>query len=90
MPRKTIPLSVLKEKVNHLLKHSADFKRETRQDIGLFLSDILLQQKVYNGFRYLTQDEMKTSLKGMSFGIDQSLPENEWFVNMDPTRVLYF
>jgi hypothetical protein len=38
----------------------------------------------------LTQDEMKTSLKGMSFGIDQSLPENEWFVNMDPTRVLYF
>ena len=87
--RKTIKIEELKRQVNSFLKNTVDRKNEDRKTLGMFLEGILHESGNFEGFRYLTPDNMKDSVEGITFGIDQQKEQKEWFTDTDNSRVKY-
>ena len=58
MAKKTIKLDALKEAANKILRDSVNEYSVERSAIHYFISDILMQNNVYRGFRYLNASEM--------------------------------
>ena len=71
-PRKTFKIKDFKSKVNYYLLHSPDDDVKGRQAVMIFLSNILMEANNYNGFQYITSEQIKKSEYGKSFGIRET------------------
>ena len=92
MSRKTIAVQDIIDQVNLAILHSADSAADIRRGQAHILEQILHKTDNYNGFGYLSADEMKLSHAGTSVGIKEwKSASNEWnFEGTDATRVKYF
>jgi hypothetical protein len=82
--RKTIEVDFCRNLANTIL--IADFSsKEERVAIMIFIEKILMESGNYNGFRYLSESEVKEG----NPGIRTSLSQDEQFLNTDNTRVRY-
>lgn len=70
MPRKTLEVITLVSMANNYLKNSEDENTKERLVIADFISSILHKADQYNGFAYLTSDDMANSTNGKSIGIE--------------------
>jgi hypothetical protein len=61
--RRTIKIDELKARANQTFVDSEENFRDGRKAIFLFVEDILMKTDNYHGFRYLTQDELKSGVK---------------------------
>lgn len=95
--RKTIKVDRVKELVNAYLQNSWDKNRDLRLGNAVVLEQILHETGNYNGFGYLTAQDMAKSELGNSVGINTT-PENpaetlsyeDKFAGTDDTRRYYF
>lgn len=102
--RKTIDVETIKAKANHMLKYSADCRRESRQAVASFLEVLLHDSGNYNGFTYLSNlpdiyegREIPTRANralthGVKYDVESGelLPPTERFKNTDETRRYYY
>ena len=70
MPRKTLEVATLVTMANNYLKNSEDENTRERLVIADFVDSILHKADQYNGFAYLTSDDMANSTNGKSIGIE--------------------
>jgi len=61
MSRKTIKISFLIDHVNNFNATSADIYKDERGAKNSFLELILMESGNYNGFEYLTEDQLSES-----------------------------
>lgn len=88
--RKTITVGKVKTLVNHMLLHSRDDNRSGREALQTLIETILMETGNYNGFNYLTPNDMETSENGTTYGIDKNKDKDHWFDDTDHTRVFYY
>ena len=97
--RKTIAVESIKNRVNSMLLNTSDFDsdRHARNLMISFIENVLLETGNYNGYRYLTEQDMFKSEYGVipgryvPTGVDLSeLTLDQQFANTDCTRVQYF
>ena len=68
--RKTIKVQDLKARVNAFLLDTADGVTDQRKGQICLLESVLMDTDNYNGFRYLTVNDMKASRAGNTVGIN--------------------
>lgn len=56
MARKTIAVSELVTRVNHMIAATADPRREERQALAVLLESVLMDTGNYRGFNYLESE----------------------------------
>lgn len=92
--RKTIEVSRITERLNHILLNTPDSFKPSREVIDSVLVKFLHDTGNYRGFRYLTKYDMQESLDGHSFGINNvnmhHATMEEKFDGTDSTRRCYF
>jgi len=88
--RKTIKVEEVKILVNNMLLNSRDDNRSGRTALSMLIETILMETGNYNGFNYLTPNDMETSKNGTTYGIDFNKDKNHWFDDTDHTRVFYY
>jgi hypothetical protein len=92
--RKTISIETLKTKVNDMILNTPDDDKCGRELLSVLLENILLENKNYLGFRYLSKEDMQHSKNGTSVGIkryaDPFATNPISFDDTDNTRVYYF
>lgn len=88
MPKKTIKVEKILDRVNHLLLHSNDKLKGERRGLIVLLDGILIDSGNYKGFGYLDETSMKHSANGVSVGVRRDAADK--FLNTDPTRVVYY
>lgn len=90
MARKSIELSKVIDKANHMLKNSVDELTHERDAIRHFVEGLLMDAGVYAGFNYLTPAMTEDRVGGTSFGMmiveGDHGPQIEWH---DRTRVFF-
>ena len=93
MKRKTYEIKKLKTMINDMILHSPDSHKQGRISIGMVLERALMETGNYEGYGYLSKDDMKKSENGMSHGINipvEKLTMEERFNNTDESRVFYY
>ena len=90
MPRKTIEISRLIEKSNEFFLNTADDMEFERRSLIVFILDILQETGNYNGFRYLSAEDMVKSDNGKSVGIIFEKNGNVNLNGCDNTRIHIF
>jgi len=88
--RKTIKVEEVKALVNAMLRNSSDDNRSGRATLQTLIETILMDTGNYNGFNYLTPNDMETSANGTTYGIDCRKDRDHWFDDTDHTRVFYY
>lgn len=83
--RKTVSVEKMINKINTTLKFSID-SPEQRKGVMQIAETMLLASGNYNGYRYLTEDEVPI---GELPGERVSGPQTDRFENTDSTRVEY-
>lgn len=87
--RKTVEVSKLVDVANTMLA-SEGTSKEFRQGVILMIENVLFETGNYNGFRYLTNNELPEDIEpGVRYNGQEILPFEERFVNTDATRVMY-
>jgi len=90
--RRTVPIVELVKDANHMLLHSDDSRKEGRKAVALFITNVLIKHKRYNGYNFLTKEDMlRNQSRGTTVGInDANLPDPERFADTDDTRRYYY
>lgn len=88
MARKTVKIGELVELANRMILQSPDSDRLGREYVQTMVERILLDHGQYQGFSYLTPDEMLKSQSGVQPGIRPDQGPGQ-FIDTDPTRVRY-
>lgn len=84
--RKTIDISFIKEKANFYLRTSGNECVNERKQLFSFVSTLLFEARNYNGFGYLTENNVEKGLTwGITFGHNGS--PNEY---RDESRVFFY
>lgn len=86
MHRKTVNVEWVRQKANYFFLHSKDDLKDQRFGVIGILEGILMETNNYKGFRYLIEDDMKTSLAGKSVGMTDN---NEERIFPDESRRFY-
>lgn len=92
--KKTISVQAIKDDINKALKNSDYLTPDYRQGLISCVENVLHSTGNYNGFRYLTEDEVpKGEQPGINYDIMTDLPFEDIgmrFSNTDETRRYYF
>ena len=91
--RKTIKVSDLVRRANRIMLHTSDEGKQAREAIFNFTSNFLHETGNYKGFGYLTQENMRKSDNGKSFGVlpyNPTDPEADRFVGTDDSRRFFY
>lgn len=90
--RKTFEVEALRKKINDMILHSSDDLSGGRIAVSEILNSVLHETGNYNGFRFLSADDMKNSMLGESLGIRGTFDDDivERFRDTDSTRIAYF
>ena len=94
--KKTIRIEDVLTLANDMLRDSVDKNDKVRAGVSVLLESILHNTGNYNGFKYLTEREMKVSRLGESVGVnskeDGSFIEDydERFEGTDESRRMYY
>lgn len=88
--RKTIPVQMILDEINSMLKNSDPDQVEIRNGAMIALESVLHKAERYNGFRYLRAEEVVGS-PGVNYVNGQPHPDiQKRFEFTDRTRVQYF
>ena len=82
--RKTVSVKHVIETANHMLLHSPNDGQDGRESIQVLVGQLLHDTGNYDGFRYLTAEDMSASKNGIAasdFDIDDAI---------DGTRIRFF
>jgi hypothetical protein len=88
MKRKTYPVEKLRVKVNEMILNSPDERVHSRESLGILLEIVLFDTGNYNGFRWLSENDMLTSTHGIQPGIRLENQEDR-FYQTDNSRKRY-
>jgi hypothetical protein len=85
---KTVKISLLKETANRMLVDSPNDCINYRQGVINLMQSILMETKNYDGFRYLTKDDVEPEY---TVGVHIDNPELTFdFSNTDTTRIFLY
>lgn len=92
--KKTINVQAMKDDINKALKNSEYVTPDYRQGLISCIENILHSTGNYNGFRYLSKDEVPDGEEsGININVMTNLPFESMdmkFSNTDETRRYYF
>jgi hypothetical protein len=90
--RKTIKIETFLKMANDMLLNSDDKMVDGRKGVQTLIEQVLFETNNYNGFRYLSKDDMAKghNYKSTTVGINMGgIGNTELFQNTDMTRVRY-
>lgn len=92
--KKTVKIEYVIDMINAFLLDSEDSLKDAREQMGMLAERILMDTERYNGFRYLSVNDMKDSVGGTTVGIrfdvDPAHRFRPHFEDTDHTRSKYF
>ena len=88
--RKTVEVERIREIANNFLAYESKFHSDNedfRKGVSVMIEAVLHESGNYNGFGYLARHHLP---EGSKVGIQEGDCYEEWFDDVDRTRVVYF